>query len=193
MTKVHFSKEAIGAIAAALPSNTDPARLALLPWILRVWAKEDLHEHLSRAGRAAKRQREKGLRSVGVQAQKLIEAINALDHTAAFKTALQPQMRRAGTGLWETNLTAAKERRDSAISWLVDLAEIFSESRNHSANDDKPKPEPRQGNTLFLMILDLAAIFELVTGEAATRRVPRLGQNLRSVRGFCGKRMDPNL
>jgi hypothetical protein len=161
-----FSKKAIDAIATTLPSNIDPGRLALLPRILHAWAKEDLHEHLSRAGRATKRQREEDLRSVGAQAQKLIEAIDALDHTAAFKTALQPQMRRADTGLWETDLTAAKERRDSAISWLVDL--IFSESENRA---ETGKPYPDKKTRYFLVILDLAAIFELVAGEVATRRV----------------------
>jgi hypothetical protein len=163
-----FSKRAIDAIATTLPSSTDPARLALLPRILRAWAKEDLNEHLSRAGRAAKRQREEDLRSVGAQAQKLIEAIYALDHTAAFKTALQPQMRGAGTGLWDTDIGAAKQRRDQAVSWLVDLAVIFNGSGNDPANDEKPKPD--KATRSFLVILDLAAIFELLSGKEATRR-----------------------
>jgi hypothetical protein len=53
--KFTFSNEGIEAIATALPSSTDPARSALLPAILRAWAEVDLHEHLSRGGRAATR------------------------------------------------------------------------------------------------------------------------------------------
>jgi hypothetical protein len=162
-----FSKKVIDAIAATLPSNSDPARLALLPRILRAWTKEDLHEHLSRGGRAATREREKRLRSVGSQAQKLIDAIETLDHTGFFETALKPQMRDAGTNLWDTDITAAKQRRDSAISWLIDLVEIFDGSENEA---DSGGPEPDKKTCYFFVILDLAAIFELVSGEEATRR-----------------------
>jgi len=171
VTKVQFSREAIDTIAAALPSSTDPARSALLPKILRAWAEEDLHEHLSREGRAGIRQREKRLRSVGAQARKLIEAIEALDHTSSFETALRPQMRHAGTGFWETDITVAKQRRDSAISWLIDLIEIFDGWKNEAADGKKPKPPADKKIRYYLIIRDLAAIFELVSGEEPTRRV----------------------
>jgi len=171
VTEVQFSKDAIAAITATLPVSTDPARLALLPQILRAWAQEELREHLSREGRAAIRQREKRLRSVGARAQKLIEAIKALDHSGTFETAFKPQMRRAGTGFWETDITAAKQRRDNAISWLVDLIEIFNGSETESANGKEPKPPPDKATRHYLIILDLEAIFELVGGEVATRRV----------------------
>lgn len=167
MTKVKFSKDALGAIAATLPSSTDPARSALLPQILRAWAAEDLCEHLSRESRIAARQREMRLRSVGARAQKLIEAIEALDQTGTFETALKPEMRRAGTSLWETDITAAEQRRDDAISWLIDLIESF----NASANRKGPKSPPDKATRYYLIILDLAAIFELVSGERATRRI----------------------
>lgn len=168
MTKVLFSKEAIDAIAAALPSGTDPARSALLPNILCAWAEEDLQEHLSRGGRATAREREKQLRRIGAQAQKLIDAVEALDHLGSLETAFQPQMRRAGTDLWDTDIGAAKQRRDQAVSWLVDLAEIFNGSGNDPANDENPKPD--KSTRSYLVILDLAAIFELVSGKEATRR-----------------------
>jgi hypothetical protein len=171
VTKVQFSEEALGAIAATLPSDTDPARSALLPQILRAWAAEDLREHLSRDGRISVRQRDKRLRAVAAQAQKLIDAIKALDDTGTFEIALKPQVRRAGTSLWETDITAAKQRRDNAISWLVDLIEIFNES-----NRKEPKLPPDEAAQYFLIILDLAAIFQLISGEEPTRRVDECGK-----------------
>lgn len=171
MTKFQFSGEAIDAIAAALPSSTDPSRSALLPNILRAWAEEDLHEHLSRGGRAATRQRENRLRSVGAQSRKLIEAIEALDYSSAFEIALGPQMRRAGTSLWRTDITAAQQRRDSAVSWLIDLADIFDGSESDSADEEKPERPPDKRTLYYLLILDLAAVFQLVSGEEPTRRV----------------------
>jgi len=148
-----------------------PDRVALLPEILRAWADEDLREHLSLEGRVAKRQREKRLRSVGARAQKLIKAIEALDHTGFFDSALEPQMRRAGTSLLKTEITAAKRRRDGAISWMVDLAEVFNGSEYESANGKKRKPPPDKATRYYLVMLDLGAIFELVSGEEPRRRV----------------------
>jgi hypothetical protein len=130
----------IGNIIAALPPGSMPKRVALLPEILRAWADEDLRGHRSLEGRVAKRQREKRLRSVVARAQEVIKVIEALDHTGFFDTALEPQMRRAGTILLKTDITAAKQRRDSAISWLVDLAEVFNGSEYGSANGTKLKP-----------------------------------------------------
>jgi hypothetical protein len=167
VTKVQFSKSALGAIGATLPSSTDPARSALLPEILRAWAAEDLREHLSQESRIAARQRENRLKSVGARAQRLIEAIEALDETGTFEIAVKPEMRRAGTSLWETDISAANQRRDSAISWLVDLIEIFNGSANHKG----PKSPPDKATRYYLIIRDLAAIFELVGGEKPTRRV----------------------
>ena len=83
-------------------------------------------------------------------------------------------MRRAGTGLWDTDIGAAKQRRDQAVSWLVDLAEIFNGSGSDPANDEKPKPD--KATRSYLMILDLAAIFELVSCEEPTRRVDCAGR-----------------
>jgi hypothetical protein len=166
-----LSDEVIGNIIAALPPGSMPEGVALLPEILRAWADEDLRGHLSLEGRVAKRQREKRLRSVGARAQELIKAIEALDHTGFFDTALEPQMRRAGTSLLKTDITAAKQRRDSAISWLVDLAEVFNGSEYESANGKKLKPPPDKATRYYLLMLDLAAIFELVSGEEAKRRV----------------------
>jgi len=173
VTKVQFSEEAIVAIAAALPSSTDPARSAILAEILRAWAEEDLQEHLWREGRAAIRQKEKQLRSVGAQAKTLIETIAALDEHGVFETTLKAQMHHAGTGLWETDVTAAGLRRDSAMSWLVDLAKIFNESGNDAA---KPKPPPDVATRYYLIVRDLAAVYELVTDKQPTRRVDCSGR-----------------
>jgi hypothetical protein len=116
--RVEFCDEAIAAIAATLPADTDPARLSVLPELLRAWADEDLREHLSREGRAESRGRKKQLRAVGAKARNLIDAIVALDRSAFFDMAIEPQMRRDGTSLWRIDVAAAKGRRDSAIEWL---------------------------------------------------------------------------
>lgn len=126
VTEVQFSDEVISAISAALPADTDPARLAVLPELLRAWADEDLRQILSWETRAQLREREKRLRTVGAKTQELIDAIVALDRVAFFDIAIEPQMRRDGTSLFKTDVAAAKQRRDSVIEWLVETAFVFN-------------------------------------------------------------------
>jgi hypothetical protein len=149
-------------IAAALPRGAPPERVTLLPQILRVWAQEDLREHLLREGRADVRQREERLQAVKKQAKDLLNAVEALDKIGRFEVVLRPQMRRAGTGVWNTDIDAADRRRDQAVSWLNDLIEAFEEPR--------PKAPPDRKTKHYLVMLDLAAIFELISGEPARRR-----------------------
>lgn len=149
-------------IAAALPRGAPPERVTLLPQILRVWAQEDLREHLLREGRADVRQREERLQAVKKQAKDLLNAVEALDKIGRFEVVLRPQMRRAGTGVWNTDIDAADRRRDQAVSWLNDLIEAFEEPR--------PKSPPDRKTKHYLVMLDLAAIFELISGEPARRR-----------------------
>jgi hypothetical protein len=166
---VTFPEAVIAAMGTTLPPNTDPARLALLPQILRAWADEDLLDHLSREGRADLRRREKQLRKVGGLTRDLIEAISLLDQHGRFEIALNPQMRRARTSLWNTDVAAGEERRDNAISWLIDLDETFNDGGNGSENGQRPPPDT--ATRYYLIILDLAGIFELVSQQPPTRRV----------------------
>jgi hypothetical protein len=166
---IEFSDEVINAIAATLPPDTDPARLALLPELLRVWATEHLPEYSSWEPRAEVRQREKQLRALGAKAQELIDAIAGLDEGAFFATAIEPQMLRDGTSLVRTDFAAARRRRDAAIKWLVELALIFNKSEEISGR--KPKRPPDKMVLYYLLVRDLAAIYEMVTERPATRRV----------------------
>jgi hypothetical protein len=168
-TEVQFSKEAISAIAASLPADTDPARLAVLPELLRAWASEDLREHLSRKGGAELRRRQKQLCAVGGKAQKLLDLIVALDPAAFFDTAIEPQMARDGTSPFETDIAAARRRRDGAIEWLVELAFVFDSLQK--SLEVKQKWPSDKTILYYLIVRDLAAIFEMITERPATRRV----------------------
>jgi hypothetical protein len=159
---VHFSAKALGEIAAALPASSPPARVALLPAILRAWAEQDLRDHLSRAGRAAVRQREARLQDVSTHAKDLLNAVEALDEDGYFEMALRAQMQRESAELWNVNLEIADRRRGRAILWLQDLIKALDEPQ--------PKPPPDMSTKHYLVMLDLAAIFQLVSDEPPTRR-----------------------
>jgi hypothetical protein len=159
---VDFPDEALKEIVAAVPPGAPPERLKLLPAILRAWAQEDLREHLSRESRTVFRGREEQLQAIKEQTKDLLNAFKALDEVGFSELALRPQIHRESTELWNVDVEIADCRRDKAISWLNDLVEALEEPQ--------PEPEPDTRTRHYLVIRDMAAIFELVTREPATRR-----------------------
>ena len=159
---VHFANEDLTKIGAALPLGAPPERLALLPEILRAWEQEDLREHLSREGRAVLRHREKQLEDIKQHATGLLAAVEALDEAGRFEMTLRPQMWRDHTEIWNADTEAAERRRNEAVTWLNDLIDAL--------NEPQPKPPPDRATRHYLMMADLAAIFELISSEPATRR-----------------------
>jgi len=157
---VDFSDQVLSSIVAALPS-APPERAALVAEILRAWAKEDLRDHLTRESRAAARQREQQVQVVMKHAKDLLRAVKALDVRGYFEIALRPQIRRDGTEILTVDVETARFRRDRAISWLNDLI----------CSPDGPRPPPEKKVRSYLIVSDLAAIFELVTGQQPTRRI----------------------
>jgi hypothetical protein len=180
-TKPVFSDASIKSIVDALPRNCRAERAALLPEVLLAWGKEDLLEHLSRESRAAAKRREEQRRSVGAQARELIGAFVALDETGFLDTAIRLQMGRAGTSMMNTDIRAACQRSNGGISWIIDLAEVLSDPSHTQGSDREPKVNPEPVETRrkklgpvaiqsYLIILDLAGIFKLVSGTQPTRR-----------------------
>jgi hypothetical protein len=171
---IRFTYEALATIAAALPLEAPPERIALLPELLRAWAEEDLLEHLSQEGRAAHRHRSARLAALRKTATRLRDAVHSLDETGRFPIASEPQMRREfaignppwrRTGLWwwPDDIEGAERRRDEALSWLYDLIEALGEPEQ--------RPPPDKHTRSYLVVLDLLAMYELVTCTDATRRI----------------------
>ena len=176
---VCFTNEAIASISAALPSGAPPERVALLPELLRAWASEDLLEHLSREGRQLVKRRGGRLGTISDKARRILDAVDKLDEVGQFLIARGPQMRREariGNSRWgrtglpfigPDDMGEAERRRDEALSWLADLIEAIAEP--------SPEPPPDIKTRGYLIVLDLAAIFELVTCTKPTRRITAAG------------------
>jgi hypothetical protein len=157
--------EALQAIVEAIRPNAVPGRLVLLPEILCAWVEGGLLDHLSREGRAVIRQRAKRLAGVSNRASDLLDAVQALDEKGRLKTAIAPQThkglssskRRAPPTIlpWPEGIGGAELRRDEALAWLGDLIDALAAPR--------PTPPPDKLTCSYLVVLDLAAIFEFVT------------------------------
>ena len=132
---IQFTEEALADIAAAIPAESPPEQVALLPELLRAWAAEELSEHLSREGRALVAERSGRLIAASKKARGLLEALGALDEHARFLLAIEPQIRRelrTSTPQWARfripdDLTAGERWRDETLSWLRDFADAFAE------------------------------------------------------------------
>jgi hypothetical protein len=171
---VCFTSEAVASISAALPSGAPPERVALLPEILQAWASEDLREHLSREGRQLVKRRGRRLATISDKARSTLDAVDKLDEVGQFLIARGPQMQREarmGNSRWgriglpflgPDDIGEAERRRDEALSWLSDLIETIAEPSQ--------KPPPDKKTVSYLIVLDLAAIFEIVTCAPPTRR-----------------------
>jgi hypothetical protein len=170
---VHFTDEAQKRIVEAVRPNAVPERLALLPELLCAWAEGGLIDHLSRERRAVIKQRIERLTAVSKRASYLLDAVEALDEEGQLQIACGPQTRRkrqpsnarwaSATALsWPDGIFGAELRREEALSWLCDLVDALSEPG--------PEPPPDKSTRGYLVVLDLAAIFQFVTCIPPARR-----------------------
>jgi hypothetical protein len=165
-----FSDEAVGAIIQALPANVIPERRKLLPRLLRDWVDHELPYRLYRENPANVRERQSRLQAVASRAEDLCEALAALDRQATFWLAMQSATHETGKSfvrLNQSDVTQARERLQSVENWARKLAEA---SRDLSESQAKGRGRPR-AIIPYLVMFDLEAIFEFVTGTRAERRV----------------------
>jgi hypothetical protein len=182
-----FSDEVIEAIQATLPAAVDPMRRALLPELLGSWAAKELGEHLSLESKAKLRKQDKQLSQAAVCARDLLDAFSKMDRRGFFRVAIEPEMRRTGKSPYTVSVDVATLRRHHALDWLKRFTESFSDSGAKSKFSVKSTAVPDKKARGYLVMLDLAAIFELVTATEATRRVDfETGKEYGPFREFVG-------
>jgi hypothetical protein len=152
-----FTDRDVRLIANSLCNAFDTRRLELLPQILAEWARTDLREHLQRPELTPER-RERVAR-VGKCAQKLLEALCAIDVQDRVGMALK--MRAEGD--W-TELTELIKRIEDEGGFLTKLAEAARQTWKRS-------PGRPRNIRAYLVMKDVAAIFEWLTNMKATRQV----------------------
>jgi hypothetical protein len=143
--------------------------VALLPKLLRAWAAEDLQNHLTRR-RSPVELRQNEVVKLGKKARDLLVSILGLDDADRFDIAMEAQSwLEARDGSFNSpwvglpgDPEAAERRQDIALLWLLDLADALDAPRR--------KPAPDKKTLGYLVVLDLAAIYEMVTQSAPTRR-----------------------
>jgi hypothetical protein len=170
LASVEFTDRDIWHITAVLPAECDPRRRELLSKVLREWALHDLQEHLERESPATKRKyrsRQTLLSRIGKKADSLLAMLDKLDEGARVALAAQIGIATGQSPLDAIYSSANEERLGQARDFV---ALIAAGGKHHLQ-------EPRRGqprNTLaYLVMTDLAAIYEWVTGVEASRQVSR--------------------
>jgi hypothetical protein len=126
-------------------------RSELLPKILREWNSTDLREHLSRESRPIIQARIKKLESVRKRAERLLEALNAIDELG--RVVIRRQMILADGLEGTTFLTNLVRMRPKEV-WNL-------------------KAGQPPNLAAYFVLKDAADIFEWFTGLKATREVDR--------------------
>ena len=141
--------------------------------LLNEWSRTDLREHLSRESRATVRERYDQLSKIGTRANDLRQALEAIDQRGKSWIA-QEIGREEGTPLFSVSrerVAEMKERLKDEDDFLRKLATATArliDELDESLGGRRPR-----NICAYLVIVDLAAIFEWLTGRKATREVDR--------------------
>ncbi len=168
---VDFTDRDVGLISAELPAGCDPRRVELLPQILREWARRDLQEYFERESPLTKRKyrdRRERLARLGGVAVRLLEMVDGLDRGDRLTLAAQIGIA-AGQRPFEAIFSKANEERVGKARDYIALV---------AAGGRLPLEAPTRGqprNILsYLIMMDLAAIYEWLVDADASRRVDRI-------------------
>ena len=163
-----FRDRDIRLIGASLPNTAIKWRVALLPKILGEWRKTDLLEHLTQVSRSEVKKRNKKLSAVSKRAASLEEALAALGDADRFS--VSHAMAKESSASEDAGILTEK-------SWAFDsqIHEQLSFLRALSFGASQSIPKPGRGNPrnlpAYLVIRDIAAIFNYMSGQVAARSV----------------------
>jgi hypothetical protein len=150
-----------------LPQPVCRRRVVLLPLILEEWNRFDLPEHLSVKSRPVDNDLIGKLEIVRKHARELQEALKAIGEDG--RTALLAQMTN-GSGSHDEN----RSEFEAMVTWLEQGAAFIEKL---VAVDRREFWKPKRGRSrnlpAYLVLQDVAAIFEWLTSTKATREVSR--------------------
>ena len=167
-----FDECAVKQICASLPKGIDQRRLDLLPLVLNEWSRNDLREHLSRDIPAIKRKRDAQLTKVGKYATHLRQTLEAVDQRGKSWIAQE-----IGRDEGSPPFSVSRERHAEMKERLrqeEDFLKKLAAATLTLIEEDKRGPGQPRNIPAYLVMKDLAAIFEWLSGRKAARGVDRI-------------------
>ncbi len=177
---IEFTDRDIRLITISLPPGSNPERIEMLPLLLGEWARVDFRWHFARTPLPVLARQRERLKKVAKRVAALIEALDELDgHDRWF---LVKQLGLA-EGLELLNAVRNEQNKRRVDEWRQ-----FTSTIAEAAAQPQRKPgkgQPRK-ITAQLILMDLAALFEYVTGLRANRVVDRhSGEETGPFLDFC--------
>lgn len=164
---IEFSERDIRLIQSSLPPGTDSEQIELLPSLLREWARVELRWHFARTPLPVLARQRMRLKKVAKRVAALIQALDELD--GLDRWALVERLGIAeGLGLLSACRNEQNKRR--VDEWRSLTATVAAAAAEPQWKPGKGQP---RNNIAQLVLQDLAAIFEYVTGLRASRVVDR--------------------
>jgi len=162
-----FTDREITLIVGSLPAGIPKRRLKLIPKILRDWCKEELPKDLFEESTKIKRARVKRLKAVDVYAKKLLEALDAIDQKCEQLLIVREMVIAAESSLNPSEIARQENQLNKTRGTLKRLSSASAESTKlWMQGRGQPRNEPAS-----LVLMDIVAIYEWLTGKKATRRL----------------------
>ena len=167
---MRFSNAQVEALVAALPGCPDAHRRSLLPRILREWSGIDLAEHLTRRTPKQIRAERRQIDKVANRARELARALSEVEGGGRF--AIASQLLEMETGSQVRSLSYEDKREgDRRLREEPKRLETLAKAAAQASRVFVPLPLRQYTLIRYLVLLDLAAIYEWATRQGAGRRV----------------------
>jgi len=165
-----FTDRDIERIRQSLPDGLDPLRLELLPRILGEWAATDLPHYLPMPTAKERRDCVKRLKAVASSSAQLIKALEAIaDHDDQFWI-IREIIAVAGLRLTDAQRHMSEKQFDETRDYLRKLSAASIAAERFWKRDRGQPPN----DAASLVLMDVVAIYEWLTGRKATRQVDRV-------------------
>jgi hypothetical protein len=165
-----FTRQQLDALVSALPNCTSRRRRALLHRILKEWGASDLKDHLSRPAPSQTRAERKQMERLAKLAGELAQVLEDIGSVCRFHIATMMLPARARS-LTRRSTQKVARRLHSRLTECPTTFRRLEAATTEAAASWVPLPVQAENLQRYLVLLDLAAIFEWASGQHAGRRV----------------------
>jgi hypothetical protein len=161
---IEFTERDIRLVLCSLPATCDARRRELMPRILKKWVATEVREYFDREARSVVNRRVSTLESVARTCNRLADLLDSLDDRG--RAALTAEL--AALPVGDDYEKVAQKVRKEPDRLRRRAVAAMNAARVRKRRRGQPRNTPA-----YLILQDLAAVFEWLTGTAPTRRVDR--------------------
>jgi hypothetical protein len=166
---MRFTKTQVDALVAVLPGCADAHRPSLLRRIFEEWSRIDLEEHLTRSTPKQIQAKRLQIENIATRASQLAQALSKVEGNGRFVIAGRLLKTDASALSWLGH--EDRSEADRRLSEIQKRLEELAKAATKASNAFVPLPHRHNTVVRYLVLLDLAAVFEWATRQRASRKV----------------------